>query len=263
MSSANQSYVLYAHPVAQPSRAVLWIAALTGFQYELKVTMPGLETGSAEYLDNVNPFGTIPCLVINDKESGKRIAAITDAVGIADFICGTTGEKGEAFLPKDPIVRAKVLSTWMFGAIGARTITFEIFRPLFVSFRTKQPCTLTQAQIDKFLAEDFEGKVVDLSRAAGWTVAKHDGSRDTLVENPVSIFLVPEAGNKPTIADFLNFAETYQLEVLGLLGDIYERRPAFKRWHDAMMKLPGFDKVHETLAGFVPLLKPFMPVASA
>lgn len=246
---SGYSYVLYAHPVAQPSRAIIWLLALLQFEHQLKVITPGIDTSAPEFLDEVSPLGTIPALLIKDKETGKKVDAITDYLAIADYVCALSGERGTAFLPKDPLVRAKVLQMTVYGQIANRTVTMEIFRPLIIAMRTQQPPQLTKAQIDKFLHPDFEGRVVDMSRAAGWTVAKHDGSPDVDVENPASVFLVPEAGNKPTIADFVNFAETYQLDALGLLGEIYKRRPAFKRWHDAMMAIPGFDKVHEAVKG--------------
>lgn len=247
--TSNYKYEIYAMPVAQPSRAVLWLAALTGFEYELKVTMPN-ETSKEEYLESINPFGTIPALVIYNKETGEKVDSILDSLAIASYICDVTGERGEVFFPKDPVLRAKVIQMSLFGMTVNRTVTYEIFRPFFISYVTKQPLNLTRKQIDDYLYPKFEGQVVDLFRAQGTLKFGKNGAKDTECDQVTCPFLVPQAG-RATFADLANFVETYQLEMLGLADQVYANRPCFKRWTDAVKALPGFDKAHEMAQGFV------------
>lgn len=245
----SYKYEIYAMPVAQPSRAILWLAALVGFEYELKVTMP-MDCSKEEYLEAVSPFGTIPALVIYDKESGKKVDSILDSLAIASYICDVSGEKGDAWFPKDPMLRAKVIQMSLFGMTVNRNVTLEIFRPFFISHITKQPLALTRKEIDEFLFPKFEGQVVDLFRAQGTLKIGKDGAKDTECADVKCPFLVPEAG-RPTFADLANFVETYQLDMLGLCDQVYENRPCFKRWTEAVKAIPGFEKTHEMALGFV------------
>lgn len=251
--------ILYAHPAFAPSRAAKWILDTLGVEYEFKLTTPRKDTDVKEFL-LLFPFGTVPALQVIDEEE-NTLLAISELSAIADYVCNISGEKGEALYPKDPIIRAKVLQMVLHGQVSMRQVSISVVRPLNQAFFSKSPCPYNKDHIGNFMKNDFEGKVVDMSRAAGWTKAKHDGSRDEVVENPTTVFLVPEAGNKPTVADFVNYAETYQLESLEVpqLQEIFERRPAFKRWHDAMKALPGWEKAHHAVHEFhknmlIPLL---------
>jgi glutathione S-transferase len=251
---------LYAHPVAQPSRAIMWILKTLGVDYELKLLAPRTPANYAPEFLNIFGLGTIPALRV-DNEEGKTILAVSDFLAIADYVCSIAGEKGEELYPKDPIIRSKVLQMTLHGQITVRPCAAEVWRPLYLAFLNKTPCPYDKTHLQNFI-KDFEGKVVDMSRAAGWTKAKFDGTRDEVIENPASVFLVPEAGNKPTIADFINYAETYQLEVLEVEGykEILERRPAFKRWDQAMKSLPHWEFAHEAVIGYAKEnLIPLMP----
>jgi glutathione S-transferase len=237
---------IYAHPVSQPSRALLWLAALLQVPHEKVIVQPGVDTGKPEFLDKF-AFGAVPALEIDDG-AGKK-TYLEDYTAIAQYLCDVHGgEAGKLFFPTDPIARAKVTGLSIHGQISFRTITYEIFRPLIVAFRTKQPCTLTKEALAKFLSPDLEGKVVDLSRAVGWTKAAHDGTPDPVVEAPENEFLV---GKHATIADLINYAEIVQVEMLGLLDEIFARRPAFARWAAKMRALPGYDAVHAPTKGLI------------
>jgi len=230
--------------VSQPSRALLWLAAFLKIEHDKVIVTPGVDTSKPEFLDKF-AFGAVPGLEIVD---GDKTTHLQDYTAIAAYLCDTAGEAGKLYLPADPISRAKVIALSIHGEISFRSVTMEVFRPLIIAFKTKQPTTLTKEALAKFLSPEFEGKVVDLSRAVGWTKAAHDGSRDQTVENPANEFLV---GAHPTIADLINFAEVVQLEMLGVLGEINERRPAFAKWVAKMKALPGYDAVHAPTIGLI------------
>jgi glutathione S-transferase len=241
---------------------------LLKLQYELKLTFPRRDNNAPQYLD-IFPLGTVPGLQVVDQETNQTLLAVSEYAAIADYACTIAGERGEEFFPtKDPIARAKIVQMVVHAETTMRNVTVEVWRPLFLATLNNQhACPYGKDHIANFLKKEFEGKIVDMSRAAGWTKAKHDGTPDELVENPASIFLVPEVGNKPTVADFINYAEVAVFEVFGGANSNYEavydemlnRRPAYKRWTKAMKEIPGWEEMHEPMFkyakdNFFPLL---------
>ena len=250
-------YKLYAHPVAQPSRAVLWFCALAQIKHELIVTMVGVDTEKPEFITKF-PLASIPALEV--LEEGKAPVYISDAAAIVAYFAAANVGTARELYPEEPVARAKTVLGICLAQTTHRTVTTTVFRPLFMAFKFKTVCNLSYDDVSKYLVQ-FESNIVDLSRAAGWTTPAFDGTRDPVVENPANVFFVAEAGaNKLTAADLFLFAEIYQLEVLGLLGEIKERRPAFARWMAAMSKVPVYAEMHATVDGFVNTeLKKLMP----
>ena len=126
-----------------------------------------------------------------------------------------------------------------------RAVTLEVIRPLFISvLQNKTESPFNKKYLDDFVHPKWEGMIVDMSRAAGWTKANHDGKPDEVIEagNGNGGWLVPEASG-PTVADLLMFSECIQMEHLGLADAVYERRPAYKKWIEKCKALPGQEAI--------------------
>jgi glutathione S-transferase len=197
---------LYVFPPSPRSFKVRAVAAYLGLEHETHVVNLGAgEQRSPEY-GKINPNHKVPAL----EEDGFRL---WEANAILNYLASKRPEKG--LLPEDPAQRARVLQ-WQFWDLAhwePACVPLIVERLLKRLFNRGEP---DPAEIEKGLAAC--ARVVPiLDDALG-----------------ASEFL---AGPEPTLADFSIGAIVNLADAIGLpLAD----RPNVRRWHAALLELPGW-----------------------
>eukprot|EP00940_MAST-03C_sp_MAST-3C-sp2_P000917 g917.t1 len=114
---------LYAMPVSQPARAVMWACLANDLKYDLVMTMPGGKgengTKNPKYIAKF-PMATIPSL-----EDGDVYISESHAI-----MCHLAEKHGWDMYPSDPAKRAKINEYLHWHHRNTREITLALFAPL-------------------------------------------------------------------------------------------------------------------------------------
>eukprot|EP01088_Endostelium_zonatum_P005286 TRINITY_DN1683_c0_g1_i1.p1 TRINITY_DN1683_c0_g1~~TRINITY_DN1683_c0_g1_i1.p1 ORF type:complete len:225 (+),score=42.78 TRINITY_DN1683_c0_g1_i1:91-765(+) len=205
---------IYAHPVSQPSRAVLWLCMINDIPFEMKLIDPMQgQTRSEEFL-KVNPAHGIPAI----DDGGFTLA---ESHAIMTYLC--TKHKLTKWYPTDLKQRAKVDEYLNFHHNYTRYATADIFRPTLMALLMKGKTDFTPKKSERF--EDAL-KVLEHNLSQGHK------------------FIV---GDEPTIADLAAYCEFDQLEYLKLV-DAKSFPPHVQQWINNMKSLPKHKESHEGLA---------------
>eukprot|EP00002_Diphylleia_rotans_P002012 TRINITY_DN1122_c0_g1_i1.p1 TRINITY_DN1122_c0_g1~~TRINITY_DN1122_c0_g1_i1.p1 ORF type:complete len:225 (-),score=45.43 TRINITY_DN1122_c0_g1_i1:63-737(-) len=209
---------LYAHPVSQPSRAVMWLLMANKIPFDFKLIdfMKG-ETRTPDF-KAINPNGSVP--VIDDDgfalyESNAILAYISNKHNLTSWY------------PTDPKVRGKIdqYLHWHHG--NSRLTTTQFFRPVLMAAMAggapaKEDLEKGAAVVKKFLA------------VAETEYFKTEGG-----------FMF---GAEPTIADLAFYCELDQLEVLKLFD--FSEFANVSAWMKKMQTVPAFAESHKGLHDF-------------
>lgn len=107
-SAFDGELILYTYFRSSCSARVRTAANLKGLSLTFKyVHLLKGEQRAPAYLDNVNPNGLVPTLVVKDAR-GKTITAIRESVAILEFLEEFFPDSRRRLLPADPVARGRV-----------------------------------------------------------------------------------------------------------------------------------------------------------
>lgn len=232
MASDKPQLKLYANPISQPSRAILWALKLTNTPFEfVNVDIAKGETRQPDFL-KLNPHGKVPVLVDRSVKDPEHPDAegfvLTESAAILEYLADKLN--WDELLPKDPVKRARVHEYLHEHHATVRHSTTQFFAPLFVARHLHKDA----AKADQIRAD------------AGKTLAKtFKYIEDRLSKHK---FLV---GDKLTIADLQAVTEVNQIAVP-------EEKPLFdlsvvphvKAWLAEMKKTPHYDEINRPVETF-------------
>eukprot|EP01059_Diplonema_ambulator_P013868 TRINITY_DN24563_c0_g1_i1.p1 TRINITY_DN24563_c0_g1~~TRINITY_DN24563_c0_g1_i1.p1 ORF type:complete len:224 (+),score=63.00 TRINITY_DN24563_c0_g1_i1:50-721(+) len=210
---------LYAFPVSQPARAVLWAMLAEGTKFEYVTVMPGKGTRTKEYMAQ-GRFPTVPRIVDGDFVLNESHAILT-----------YLGEKEEwALYPKDPQVRAKIQEYFNWHHGNTRKVTTAYFAPIV---RKDIPFPKEVIAFETLIATN---------------------SLKTL--NKILAATPFITGHNPTVADISAFCEISQClpEIFNLTP--LEPYPHVKAWlARCKTDIPKYEEAHESFFKIMPRIQ--------
>ncbi|TMW68048.1 hypothetical protein Poli38472_007720 [Pythium oligandrum] len=217
---------IYAFPVSQPARAVVWLCKLNNHAIEIKtVNMQKGETKTETFKKEVSPIGKIPVMKDGD-------FMLTESHAIMIYLAEKHG--WEQWYPRDPKVRARIHEYMNWHHHNARLSSEVFFNVLMKNLGRSTPAV--EASLKK------KGRTV--------------GAILKILE-----FWLEREGNEylasklhPTLADMSCYNEVVQLEVMGELVGLETKYPKFFAWLKRMKSLPHHD---EELAGMMKFFHKF------
>jgi glutathione S-transferase len=224
---------VYAHPVSQPSRAVMWALAMNKTEHDFKfIDILKGEASTDEYL-GMFPAGGVPAL-----DDGT--VRLQEGGAILTYLAETQGWEG-LYPAKDAAKRAKINQWLHWHHEGSRQATNLYIRPLLFGpvFGGKP----ADCVIEPFSNAKSPFRDVCLT-------LKFGALKDTK-------FL---CGDDVTLADLSVYCEFDQLEAFGLLdiAGVAQDFPEVVAWMDRMKALPGHDEVRAALNELGAKVKPLV-----
>ena len=231
---------VYGSYLSQPTRFVVWTAALLGKQFEFKRVDAGAgEHRTPEFL-KLNPNAVFPVLV--DKSSDL---VLYESNAIARYLCGDSS----SLYPKDPKTRALVDQwlEWKHGSL--RQGCAGIVRRRVMKNLMKDYSKHSMAQV--FVEVKEEREIRQAQEAL------------TILENQLSLtkLYIVQGTKEPTLADLAVFEEVEQMRMLpssaeAPLGSNFAPNfPQVDAWLKRLRQLPKFDEVHKDLTATIQKLE--------
>eukprot|EP00656_Telonema_subtile_P015901 TRINITY_DN18367_c0_g1_i1.p1 TRINITY_DN18367_c0_g1~~TRINITY_DN18367_c0_g1_i1.p1 ORF type:complete len:253 (-),score=43.96 TRINITY_DN18367_c0_g1_i1:270-1028(-) len=212
---------IYAIPVSQPARAVLWACLATNTPYELIPTNPGSKkpngTRHPDFLAKF-PGGTVPSIDHDGYYLSESHAILT-------YLAETF--TWESLYPSDPKTRGRIHELFNWHHTNTRMISGALFAPVL------RPDLNIQG---------VEGKVRALTKV-------FERFETILSGSP---FL---AGSSPTIVDMACYCEISQCspDLFGLYD--LSAYPNINKWMEACKGIPGYQESHAVCFKMAPMIK--------
>ena len=214
--------VVYGVPNSQPVRAVLWACLLKGLPFELRLTSQNRDAKRPEFLERVNPRGTIPAI---DDEG----FVLWESHAILTYLAEK--HRWRDLWPDDLQVRARVNQYLHFHHRNTRELVVSWSRRLWPAvFDVVEPD-------DEWLRRNTFTGAVDSDTIARRTLEILNDQLDA------TAFIAGTAA--PTLADIAAYEELGQNQARFANCTDFSAYPAIGRWLDEMALLPGHDPVHE------------------
>lgn len=213
--------VVYGIPNSQPVRSVLWLCLLKNLPFELKLIDQSRGAKRAEYLEGVNPRGTVPAV----DDDGF---ALWESPAIMIYLCEKHGWSD--FWPDDPAHRARVNQYLHFHHRNTREQVARWSQTLWPTvFGVKNPSK-------EWLHKNTFTGLTDSAEVAEQALRIVDGMLAR------TGFLA--AGSRPTIADLVAYEELGQNQAKYANCTDYGAYPRIRTWFTEMEHLPHHDEAH-------------------
>ncbi len=213
--------VIYGVPNSQPVRAVVWLCLMKGLPFDLRLTSQNDHAKRPEYLDRVNPRGTIPAI----DDDG---VVLWESHAIMIYLCEKHGWRD--LWPEDLVARAQVNQYLHFHHRNTRELVESWSRALW-------PTVFGKSDPDEawYLRNTFVGvrNNAEVAQQALRTI-------ETLLER--APFL---AGESLTLADLSAYEELGQNQPRFANCTDYRPYPHIRRWLAEMARLPFHDEAHD------------------
>ena len=212
---------IYGVPNSQPVRAVVWTCLMKKLPFEFVMTSQNIAAKQPEYLNKVNPRGTIPAI-----EDGDVVLWESHAILI--YLCEKHG--WDDIWPSDLVARARVNQYLHFHHRNTREVVvswsrglwpavFEVKNPDAAWFeRNTFPGMQNNAEIVKNTLQIIDGMLAQAEFITGSTV---------------------------TIADICAYEELGQNQLKFANCTDYAPYPHIEKWFGRMEKLPFHDEAHQ------------------
>ncbi|MAJ84347.1 MAG: glutathione S-transferase family protein [Gammaproteobacteria bacterium] len=210
---------IYAVPMSQAVRAVLWVLFNKKLPFELVLTVPGSkEANGTRHPDYLNKFpnGTIPGL--EDPATGFLLA---ESHAIMCYLCNK--HNWTDLYPAEHEARAKVDDFLHYHHRNIKEASLAFFAPM--------------ARPDLGLTDDVINMAKKLFTKGLNALEKHWLEKNNFI-----------TGNNPTIADIAAYVEVGQLQSQFTNLFDFEIYPNVKRWLGEMSNIEGHDDVHFVLS---------------
>ncbi|XP_062539528.1 glutathione S-transferase theta-2B-like [Armigeres subalbatus] len=222
---ANRVLKYYYDFISQPSRALYILLEQTKTPYEkCPIALRKLENRSTEFVQNVNRFGKLPCIVHGDFKLAESVAIFRYLSREFQF--------DDRWYPKDRAHRARVdeYLEWQHANIRAQCAQYFIY--CWIN-------PLLGLEVDQAKAERLRAKMID-----GLDVFERewlDGGRQPFV-----------TGKELTFADVLAACEIEQPKLAGF--DPRVGRPQLAAWMERVREAtnPYYDQAHKMLYKLTP-----------
>lgn len=270
--STKASTRIFGHPISQPSRAVLWAAAVKKLDFDFKDINPMLgETNTGYYMKKF-PAGVIPGLEVRndgtalsgaevDEDPHPSVLHITEGGAILCYLAEANGWSD--LYPTTPVSgplslealqqRAKIHQWIMWKDSGLRFATEEVFRSAVMS-QIKQKAKDTTvgkvvtAVVDKLTRDPTEEEVkADEKEKKEKENEIKQKWKDAMLTMTYGGLKKHEyiAGDSLSIADLLLYCEIDQIHYAGLYD--FREWPEVYAWILRMQQVPEHDAIRASL----------------
>ncbi len=213
--------VIYGIPNSQPVRSVIWLCLINNLRFELRLTSQDRDAKKREYLEGINPRGTVPAI----DDDGF---ALWECPAIMIYLCEKHGWRD--WWPDDLAHRARVNQYLHFHHRNTRELVVRWSRTLWPAvFGVERPDeawlrrnTFTGLRDNAHVAEQALRIVDGMLAGSGFLAG---GDRVTIAD----LFAYEELGqNRPKYANCTD----------------YSAYPHIERWFAEMEGLPYHDEAH-------------------
>ena len=213
--------VLYGIPNSQPVRSVVWLCLIKNLPFELRLTSQDRDAKKPEFLQGVNPRGTVPAI----DDEGLRL---WESPAIMVYLCEKHGWSD--LWPDDLVHRARVNQYLHFHHRNTRELVAQWSRTLWPAvFEVKDPDEAWLRRNTFTGLKDNDAVVEQSLRIVDGMLAE-------------SGFLA--GGDRATIADLLAYEELGQNQPKYANCSNYDAFPRIREWLVSMEQLPHHDAAH-------------------
>ncbi|NNL85871.1 MAG: glutathione S-transferase family protein [Myxococcales bacterium] len=213
--------IVYGVPNSQPVRAVLWLCLLKGLPFELRMTSQDRHAKRPEYLDAINPRGTIPAI-----DDGGVVLWESHAIMI--YLCEKHGWTD--YWPADLVHRARVNQYLHFHHRNTRELVQSWSQALWPTvFGVEDP------DEGWLLRNTFVGVPNNEAVARGAL---------EVIESLLATSGFIAGGTGPTLADLSAYEELGQNQPKYANCTDFSPYPRIRRWLLAMEELPHHREAH-------------------
>ena len=228
---------LYGVAPSQPTRAIMFLCGIKKYPFELIKTSPGANTPTKqEYIDSVNPTGTIPGICVMDRS--EKEFRLYESAAIMSYLCNLN--KWDDLYPLSDIERRGLIDQYLYWhQENTRSITSGFIRPLLQSSFKKitdwDPYLLVKDRKKALNALN----IIDKTR-----LNKHKYIADDAL----------------SIADISCYEEIIQIKEWNFIFEAAKIKteiefPNIYAWMDRMSDLPGHDDAHRVMEKLTPWMK--------
>ena len=213
---------IYGVPNSQPVRAVVWPCLMKGLPFELVLTSQNKDAKSAEYLNGVNPRGTIPAI---DDEG----VVLWESHAILIYLCEKHSWRD--LWPSALEHRARVNQYLHFHHRNTRELVIQWSRTLW-------PAVFNKSDPDEgWLRRNTFPGLVNNAEVVARTLEIID---EALAE---SGYIAGSGG--VTLADIVAYEELGQNQASYANCTDFAPHPNIRHWFETMAQLPAHDEAHE------------------
>ena len=212
---------LYGVPNSQPVRAVAWACLIKSLPFEFVMTSQNKAAKQPEYLEDINPRGTIPAI-----DDGGVVLWESHAILI--YLAEKHG--WHDLWPRDLVTRARVNQYLHFHHRNTREVVIGWSRTLWPNLFEVEDPDETWFRRNTFPGLENNAKVVENAL----------GIVDAMLGAEAYL-----AGSAPTVADISAYEELGQNQARYANCTDFTPYPNIRRWLEAMAQLPYHDEAHE------------------
>lgn len=218
---------LYAHRLSQPSRAVEILLRELGIDYTFhEIDFAGGETRT-EWFDAINPFQTVPALVIDSQKEALNLA---ESQAIMMTLCRTAADRDVAqrWYPGDQdITRSARIDQWL-AWYHANLRRFDMFHHIMNLHLT---LPMLKREIQATLLKPLQDSLTSgLATLEAHLAGQHHA------DHPPTLL----GDEHPTMADLVMGCELYQIYAVGYRFDGY---PQVSAWISGLATRAHFTDV--------------------
>ena len=216
-------FALHAHPASQPSRTVLWLCAINN-------TPCQVYHDPTHQLDEVNPRGQIPVLVVDD-------FTLTEMPAILAYLADKF--EWQTWYPNDLRSRARIQQYLHSHHTLTRLATLKIMAPHVLVAFAEPPLGNATSYLNNMA---IQTSMADSNKLATGQQIMHEvlGVIEKTYLNKSGSFI--GGLDKPSIADLACYEEIAQLPWAGLMQ--LTEYNNICTWLEAMAQLPCHEQIH-------------------